>query len=80
MTDDSSLIEFITSQRWYGSKTREVGSATVVDRATLRDDLELQLVEVRFETGHARDVPAADGRRRLRRAPRRRARARRCSS
>jgi trehalose synthase-fused probable maltokinase len=50
MTDDSSLIEFITSQRWYGSKTREVGSATVVDRAQLRDDLEVQLVEVRFET------------------------------
>jgi maltokinase len=51
MTDDSSLIEFITSQRWYGSKTREVGSATVVDSARLRGDLELQLVEVRFETG-----------------------------
>ena len=51
MTDDSSLIEFITNQRWFGSKTREVGSATVVDRAHLRDDLELQLVEVRFETG-----------------------------
>ncbi|MGN6796657.1 MAG: phosphotransferase [Gaiellaceae bacterium] len=51
MTNDTSLIEFITSQRWYGSKTREVGSATVVDRAKLRDDLELQLVEVRFETG-----------------------------
>src|SRR6185437_14616440 len=51
MTDDTALIEFITSQRWYGSKTREVGSATVVDRAKLRDGLELQLVEVRFETG-----------------------------
>jgi maltokinase len=51
MTDDTSLIEFITSQRWYGSKSREVGSATVVDRVQLRDDLELQLVEVRFETG-----------------------------
>lgn len=51
MTDDGSLIEFITSQRWYGSKTREVGSATVVDSARLRGDLELQLVEVRFETG-----------------------------
>ena len=51
MSDDSSLIEFITSQRWYGSKTRDVGSATVIDRATLRDDLELQLVGVRFETG-----------------------------
>ena len=51
MTDDTALIEFITSQRWYGSKTREVGSATVVDRALLRDGLELQIVEVRFETG-----------------------------
>jgi trehalose synthase-fused probable maltokinase len=51
VTDDTSLIEFITSQRWYGSKTREVGSATVVDHARLRDDLVLQLVEVRFETG-----------------------------
>ena len=51
MTDDSSLIEFITSQRWYGSKTRSVASATVVDRAMLRDELELQLVEVRFDTG-----------------------------
>jgi maltokinase len=51
MTDDSSLIEFITSQRWYGSKTRDVGSATVVDRALLREGLELQLVEVRFDTG-----------------------------
>jgi trehalose synthase-fused probable maltokinase len=63
MTDDTSLIEFITSQRWYGSKTREVGSATVVDRATLRDDLELQLVEVRFETGtHEIYQLLADGR------------------
>jgi len=51
MTDDSSLIEFITNQRWYGSKTRNVASARVVDRAMLRDDLQLQLVEVRFATG-----------------------------
>jgi len=51
MTDDTSLIEFITSQRWYGSKTRTVASATVVDRAMLPGDLELQLVEVRFDTG-----------------------------
>ena len=51
MTDDRSLVEFITGQRWYGSKTRDVSSATVIDRATLRDGLELQLVEVRFDTG-----------------------------
>src|SRR5690242_20421846 len=63
MTDDTSLIEFITSQRWYGSKTREVGSATVIDRAELRDDLELQLVEVRFETGtHETYQLLSDGR------------------
>jgi trehalose synthase-fused probable maltokinase len=51
MTGDSSLIEFITSQRWYGSKTRSVTSATVIDRAVLPGELELQLVEVRFDTG-----------------------------
>ncbi|HEY0415063.1 MAG TPA: phosphotransferase [Gaiellaceae bacterium] len=51
MTDDRSLVEFITSQRWYGSKTRDVVSASVIDRATLREGLDLQLVEVRFDTG-----------------------------
>jgi trehalose synthase-fused probable maltokinase len=51
VTGDSALIEFITSQRWYGSKTRSVASASVVDRAMLQDRLELQLVEVRFDTG-----------------------------
>jgi trehalose synthase-fused probable maltokinase len=49
--DDSSLVEFITSQRWYGSKTRDVAHASVIDRATLREGLELELVEVRFDTG-----------------------------
>jgi len=46
-----SLVDFITSQRWYGSKTRAVSEASVVDRATLRDNLELELVEVVFDTG-----------------------------
>ncbi len=69
MTDERSLIEFITSQRWFGSKTREVTQATVVDRAILRaidPPLELQLVETRFDTGthetyqllNSRDVDA----------------------
>jgi maltokinase len=49
--DDRSLVDFITSQRWYGSKTRDVASASVIDRATLHDGLELQLVEVVFDTG-----------------------------
>jgi maltokinase len=51
MTNGVSLVDFITSQRWYGSKTRDVSEASVVDRATLRDNLELQLVEVIFDTG-----------------------------
>jgi maltokinase len=54
MTEERELIDFITSQRWFGSKTREVAHATIVDRATLREDdprLDLLLVETRFDTG-----------------------------
>jgi maltokinase len=51
---EQQLIDFVTSQRWFGSKTRAVISSTVVDRATLREEdprLELLLVEIRFDTG-----------------------------
>jgi maltokinase len=51
---EQAVIDFITSQRWFGSKTRTVSHAHVIDRARLRDTdprLELQLVEVRFDTG-----------------------------
>jgi trehalose synthase-fused probable maltokinase len=54
VTEEQSLIDFITGQRWFGSKTREVIHARVVDRAQLRDEeprVELQLIEVGFETG-----------------------------
>ena len=54
MTGERALIDFITSQRWFGSKSREVTHSSVVDRATLREAdprLELLLVETRFETG-----------------------------
>ena len=54
MTDERELIEFVTSQRWFGSKTRDVTHSQVVDRAVLRADdprLELLLVEIRFDTG-----------------------------
>jgi len=54
MTGERELIDFVTAQRWFGSKTREVTHAQVIDRVTLRDAdpaLELALVEVRFETG-----------------------------
>jgi maltokinase len=51
---ESELIGFITGQRWFGSKTREVTHANVLDRAVLREaepPLEVQLVEIRFDTG-----------------------------
>ena len=54
MTDERELIEFVTTQRWFGSKTRDVAHSQVVDRLTLREDdprLELLLVEIRFDTG-----------------------------
>jgi len=53
MIDEHELIEFVTTQRWFGSKTRDVSHSTVVDSATLRADprLELLLVEIRFDTG-----------------------------
>jgi trehalose synthase-fused probable maltokinase len=54
VTDDRGLIDFITAQRWFGSKTREVTRAEVIDTAVLRDTeprLELQVVEVGFDTG-----------------------------
>jgi maltokinase len=54
VTDEHELIEFVTSQRWFGSKTRDVAHSQVVDRLTLREDeprLELLLVEIRFDTG-----------------------------
>jgi len=54
MTGERQLIDFVTSQRWFGSKTRDVTHSTIVDRATLREEdprLELMLVETRFDTG-----------------------------
>jgi maltokinase len=51
---EQDVIDFVTSQRWFASKMRHVSHASVVDRATLRDAdpaLELQLVEIRFDTG-----------------------------
>src|SRR5436853_109145 len=49
MTDEQSLIDFVTEQRWFGSKTRTVAHGTVVDSVSLRTDeprLDLQLVEI----------------------------------
>jgi maltokinase len=52
--NEQAVIDFVTAQRWFGSKTRHVSHAHVVDRAQLRatePSLELQLVEIRFDTG-----------------------------
>jgi maltokinase len=53
MIDEQELIEFITTQRWFGSKTRDVSHSAIVDRAQLRNEprLDLLLVEIRFDTG-----------------------------
>jgi maltokinase len=54
MTDEQTLIDFVREQRWFGSKSRAISHATIVDRAVLRDtdpQLELQLIEIRFDTG-----------------------------
>src|SRR5438477_6811385 len=53
MIDERELIEFVTTQGWFGSKTRDVAHSTVVDQSQLRADprLDLLLVEIRFDTG-----------------------------
>ncbi len=56
---EQAVIDFITGERWFGSKTRQVNHAHIVDRAALpaaasdleQHELELQLVEIRFDTG-----------------------------
>ena len=51
---EQALIDFVQGQRWFGAKSRTVGHATVLDRAVFPDSehpLELQIVEVRFDTG-----------------------------
>jgi maltokinase len=51
---ETRLIEFITTRRWFASKTREVMHANVLDRASLHEgepELNVELVEVVFDTG-----------------------------
>ena len=52
--DEQALIRFVTEQRWFGSKSRQVGHGAVLDSIELRDgepQLAIQLVEIRFDTG-----------------------------
>src|SRR5262249_483502 len=53
MIDERELIEFVTTQRWFGSKTRDVAHSTVVDPPHLpsRPRPDRLLVEIRFDTG-----------------------------
>ena len=48
--DEHALIGYITTQRWYGSKGREVASARIIDSAELPGFL-LCLVELGFREG-----------------------------
>jgi trehalose synthase-fused probable maltokinase len=52
--EERALMEYVTRQRWFGSKSREVTHARVVDGALLRTQpplLLVALVDVRFDTG-----------------------------
>lgn len=52
--EERALIEYVTTQRWFGSKAREVTHATVVDAAfvrTVEPLLATVLVELRFQPG-----------------------------
>ena len=52
--DERELIDYVTAQRWFGSKTRHVAHARVRDAAQLREadpELYAALVEVRFDPG-----------------------------
>ncbi len=47
------LEQWLTQQRWFASKAREVASANILERVSLSDDpaLDLQIVEARFHAG-----------------------------
>jgi maltokinase len=52
--DEHALIEWVTAQRWFGSKSRAVSHASVVETVELRSTapkLVLAFVEIRFQPG-----------------------------
>ncbi len=56
--NEQQLIEYVTEQRWYGSKSRTVAHSQVLDLVTLRavdPEYVLALAEIRFDTG-AHDI------------------------
>jgi maltokinase len=51
---EQALVDFVTAQRWYGSKSREIAHAGVIDSVTVRAETprcSIALVEVRFQPG-----------------------------
>src|SRR5256886_17042644 len=56
--DERELIEYVTSRRWYGAKSRTVAHSQLLDSVILRaaePQFALALVEMRYETG-AHDI------------------------
>jgi trehalose synthase-fused probable maltokinase len=52
--DEHELIDYVTEQRWYGSKSRTVSHSEVLEIVTVREsdpEYALALVEIRFDTG-----------------------------
>src|SRR5579863_3959587 len=52
--DEHVLAAFVTAQRWYGSKSREVAGASIIEVVPLRSEdphCAIALVEVRFQPG-----------------------------
>src|SRR6266487_2131366 len=56
--DERALIEYVTSRRWYGAKSRTVAHSRLLDSVVLRTaepHFALALVEMRYDTG-AHDI------------------------
>jgi maltokinase len=56
--DEQALIEYVTSRRWYGAKSRSVSHSQLLDSIVLRTaepHFALALVEMRYDTG-AHDI------------------------
>src|SRR4051812_4435820 len=54
MVNEQELIDYVTEQRWYGSKSRAVSHSQVLETIELRavdPQYVLALVEIRFDTG-----------------------------
>jgi maltokinase len=50
-TAEGPLTEYVTTQRWFGSKTQDVADIRVLETVPLEDGYELAIVEVEFHPG-----------------------------